>query len=72
MSAVILPFDRSKRRSERGAVPGGKAEILLFTGIRYEHADRAIAVDASAGSRRTERSNRRRRCHSPPHLKDRT
>lgn len=39
MADIVLLKDRKSRWSRRGEVPGGGAEILLFTGIRYERRD---------------------------------
>lgn len=39
MADIVLLKDRKPRWSRRDGVPGGGAEILLFTGIRYERRE---------------------------------
>ncbi|MCL6708261.1 hypothetical protein M8R20_14775 [Pseudomonas sp. R2.Fl] len=45
MADIVLLKDRKPRWTRRGELPGGGAEILLFTGIRYERRDAAPELD---------------------------
>lgn len=45
MADIVLLKDCTPRWTKRGELPGGGAEILLFTGVRYERRDQAPEID---------------------------
>ncbi|MEJ1157983.1 hypothetical protein [Prosthecomicrobium sp. N25] len=60
---TILVFDPARRRTDRKDPSTGPAQLLFFTGIRYErHADAAAPeIRPARGPRGNGRTGRRRR-----------
>jgi len=49
MAENIVTFDASRRRSVRSSSAGGAAEILVFSGVRYDRRATPGAEPISSG-----------------------
>jgi len=55
---ILIPMPRPKRKDREPPPPGG-ADLLFFTGVRYErHDDKPVASPGAEGRPRTRRRRR--------------